>query len=157
MPGGTRAFLTFALGGEEYGVPVAQVKEIVGMMPFTAVPCTTGGLRGAVHFRGHIIPLVDLRLRLFRDEGPPSERSCIIILTGTFAEGSAVGVVVDAVSEVVTMACEEVATPPPGDMPLARSLLLGVGNVRGRSVPLLDMEKVLGAEGRKIGREAKGV
>ncbi len=155
MRSGARTFLIFSLEGRDYGVDVAQVKEIIGMPEFTAVPRSLGGLRGAIHFRGTVIPLVDLRLRFSLASCCVPVRPCVIVVEGKGPARGAVGVVVDAVSDVVAIAGEDMM--PPGEYPpLEENAFLGAGKVGDHVVPLFDMTKVLDVELWKAGQGARG-
>jgi len=76
----TGKYLTFRLAEEDYGVPLRQVKEIIGMMPVTAVPRTPGYVKGVINLRGKVIPVSDLRLRFGMDAIPYNDRTCIIVV-----------------------------------------------------------------------------
>ena len=149
-------YLTFPLGREEYGISIAKVKDIISMMVITMVPRMPGCIKGVINLRGKIIPLLDLRLKLSMEERPYTERTCIIVVE-IGGRGRTMGVVVDAVSEVVTIAEGEIEPPPQYGGSLDVSFLLGMGKVKGKVVMLLDIEKVLSVEELETVREMKGV
>ena len=95
-------YLTFQLADEDYGIALLQIKEIIGMMPITAVPRTPAFVKGVINLRGQVIPVTDLRLKFGMNESGYTDRTCIIVVE---VQGEAatvqVGVVVDAVSEVL--------------------------------------------------------
>jgi len=97
-------YLTFSLAGEEYGIGILKIREIIGMMPITAVPETPHFVKGVVNLRGKVIPVIDLRLRFGMTEIDYTERTCIIVVE---IKGDAgvmpVGTAVDAVSEVLSI------------------------------------------------------
>jgi purine-binding chemotaxis protein CheW len=73
-------YLTFSLAGEEYGIGILKVKEIIGMMPITTVPRTPAFVKGVINLRGKVIPVVDLRLKFGMQEIGYTERTCIIVV-----------------------------------------------------------------------------
>jgi purine-binding chemotaxis protein CheW len=73
-------YLTFTLDREEYGIGILKIKEIIGMMPVTAVPQTPEYVKGVINLRGKVIPVVDLRLRFGMDSMEYNERTCIIVV-----------------------------------------------------------------------------
>ncbi|RLC07538.1 MAG: hypothetical protein DRH43_11590 [Deltaproteobacteria bacterium] len=104
-------YLTFVLDEEEYGISILKVKEIIGMMPITAVPRTPVFVKGVINLRGKVIPVVDLRLKFGMEEIDYTERTCIIVVE-IAGESSHVltGLVVDAVSEEQAQGIEQINT-----------------------------------------------
>jgi purine-binding chemotaxis protein CheW len=141
-------YLTFALGAEEYGVPVLKVREIIKMMDVTAVPQVPAHVRGVINLRGKVIPVVDLRIKFGLGSQDYTERTCIVV--AEVALGSVkvmMGVIVDAVSEVLSITPQEIEdTPEFGDQ-VQTDYLRGVAKVRGRVKILLDLDRVLGGDG----------
>lgn len=135
--------LTFSLGGEGYGVSILKVKEIIGMLDITPVPRTPDYIKGVINLRGKIIPVMDLRIKFGMEEKEYNERTCIIVvevnLKGT---ERLLGVVVDMVSEVVTMSAEQVEPPPEYGMKLEHNFILGIGKIKDRVVIILDIDEV---------------
>jgi len=136
--------LTFRLGREEYGVEILKVREIVGLMDITAVPKTAAHVRGVVNLRGKIIPVVDLRRKLGLPEAASSRENCIIIVIVRSRQSDVlVGLLVDAVNEVLWVGEGEVdALPDIGDEG-ALDFIRGLAKIRGRVVILLDIDKVV--------------
>jgi purine-binding chemotaxis protein CheW len=133
-------FLTFFLAGEEYGLEILTVQEIIGMMDITPVPRTPDHIRGVINLRGKVIPIVDLRLKF---EMPPTERTaetCIIVVE---ANSLQTGIVVDQVSEVLDIAEEEVEDVPAFGSEVRTDFILGIGKSEGRVKLLLDIDRVL--------------
>ncbi|MFP4017513.1 MAG: chemotaxis protein CheW, partial [Halanaerobiales bacterium] len=109
-------YLTFSLGKEEYGIPILEVKEIIGMMEITEVPKSPEFIRGVINLRGKIIPLMDLRLKFGLEELEYTERTCIIVIDIVNDENTKqIGVAVDAVSEVVSIPEDAIESPPSYD------------------------------------------
>ena len=138
-------YLTFALGKEEYGIGILKVKEIIGMMPVTAVPRTPGHVRGVINLRGKVIPVVDLRLKFGMEEMDNSERTCIIVVEIGGAAGSVLtGIVVDAVSEVLNIKGGDIEDAPAFGSKLNTDYILGMAKMNGGVKILLDIDKVMG-------------
>lgn len=136
--------LTFALGEEHYGVFILNVKEIVGMMPITRVPNTPSFIKGIVNLRGNIIPIMDIRLKFGIEEIPYNERTCIIIIQiNVKGKGKLIGVVVDAVSEVVNILAEDVEPPPEYGIQAEDNFIVGIGKVKNKVIIILDIDKVV--------------
>ena len=78
--GGPHKFMTFALVGEEYGISIMKIKEIIGMMSVTVLPQTPDYVKGVINLRGKVIPIIDLRCKFNLEQVEPSERTCIIVI-----------------------------------------------------------------------------
>ncbi len=105
----TGKYLTFSLKEEEYGIGILKVKEIIGMMPVTSVPRTPDFVKGVINLRGKVIPVVDLRLKFSMDSIEYTDRTCIIVVEIDSDETTLlIGIVVDAVSEVLNMKESEI-------------------------------------------------
>src|SRR5512136_473784 len=102
-------FLTFFLAGEEYGIEILSVHEIIGMMPITSVPGTPDYILGIINLRGKIIPIVDLRRKFGMESKAQTSETCIIVV---HVQGVEVGTVVDRVSEVLSIPAEDIEPPP---------------------------------------------
>lgn len=97
-------FLTFLLGEEIYGLPIKKAREIIGMMETTYIPKMQSYIKGVINLRGKLVPIVDLRLRFEMAEKNYTERTCIIVIeVETHKNRRLVGIVVDAVSDVVAI------------------------------------------------------
>jgi len=141
-------YLTFALGDEEYGVPVLKVREIIKMMDITSVPQVPRHVRGLINLRGKVIPVVDLRLKFSFAEQGYTERTCIIVVEVALAASKVMmGIVVDAVSEVLTIAPDEIEQTPEFGERVATDYMKGVAKVKGKVKILLDLDRVLGTDG----------
>jgi len=141
-------YLTFALGDEEYGVPVLKVREIIKMMDITSVPQVPRHVKGVINLRGKVIPVVDLRLKFSFAEHGYTERTCIIVVEVALATSKVMmGIVVDAVSEVLTIAAEEIEQTPEFGERVTTDYMKGVAKVKGKVKILLDLDRVLGTDG----------
>ncbi len=139
-------YLTFSLGGEEYGIGILQVKEIIGMMSITSVPRTPDFVKGVINLRGKVIPVVDLRLRFSMPEADYTDRTCIIVVEMIGNSGEFItGIVVDSVSEVLNIRGEEIEPPPSFGTSLNTEYILGMAKLEGGVKILLEIDKVLSA------------
>lgn len=133
-------FLTFFLAGEEYGLEILKVHEIIGMMPITSVPRTPNFIRGVINLRGKVIPIVDLRLKLAMDPTDQTDETCIIVVQ---AGDLQIGTIVDKVSEVLDIASADIDDAPSFGGSVRSDYILGIGKSEGRVKLLLDIDKVL--------------
>jgi len=140
-------YLTFSLAGEEYGIGILKVKEIIGMMPITTVPRTPGFVKGVINLRGKVIPVVSLRLKFGMEETNYTERTCIIVVETTGQNGPVlIGIVVDAVSEVLNIKGGDIEDTPTFGARLDMEYILGMAKMNGGVKILLHIDRVLGAE-----------
>lgn len=139
--------LTFSLGSEGYGISILKVKEIIGMMDITPVPKTPEFIKGVINLRGKIIPVMDLRLKFSMDEKEYNERTCIIV-SEVLIKGSQklLGIVVDMVSEVVTISNDQIEPPPEYGTTVEHNSILGIGKIKDRVVIILDIDEVFQCE-----------
>jgi purine-binding chemotaxis protein CheW len=137
-------YLTFCLGGEEYGIGILKIREIIGMLPITSVPETPHFVKGVINLRGKVIPVVDLRLRFGMPVVAYTERTCIIVVEMRGTAGLvSVGIVVDAVSEVLNIKAEEIEETPSFGTRMNTDYILGMAKM-GKGVKLLlDIDRVL--------------
>jgi purine-binding chemotaxis protein CheW len=136
-------YLTFALAEEEYGLPVLKVREIIKMMDITEVPQVPPHVKGVINLRGKVIPVVDLRLTFGFPPRDYDERTCIIVSEVALQEGKVLmGMVVDAVSEVVSITTEEVEETPSFGGRINTEYIHGLAKVRGHVKILLDLDRV---------------
>jgi purine-binding chemotaxis protein CheW len=133
-------FLSFFLNGEEYGMEILKVHEIIGMLPVTRVPKTSAYMRGVVNLRGKIIPVIDLRLRFGMEMAEETSENCIIVVE---AGGVEIGVIVDKVSEVLEITDGEIEDVPSFGTDVSTNYLLGIGNTNGNVRMLLDIDRIL--------------
>lgn len=132
-------YLTFLTDNQYFGIPIADVVQIVGVQEITPVPEFPTYAKGVINLRGNIIPIIDVRLRLRKNEAVYNERTCIIV---TDIKGIYVGFIIDEVSEVVNIEKENISAPPKlGDY--VNSYITGVGKIGGRVVLLLDTDRII--------------
>jgi len=139
----TGKYLTFRLAEEDYGIPLLQVKEIIGMMPVTSVPQTPEHVKGVINLRGQVIPVSDLRRRFGIDATDYNDRTCIIVVEIQGAETTTrMGVIVDAVSEVLNVRKEEIKQAPSFGAHVRTDYILGMANMDESVKILLDIDRV---------------
>lgn len=129
-------YLTFRLGDEDYGIEIRFVTEIVGMQNITEVPDMPGYVKGVVNLRGQVIPVIDMRIRLHMQSRSYDERTCIVVLNINNVQ---VGIVVDTVNEVRTIAESQVSPAPRDSAPYIR----GMGKVGNDIVILLEGQRLI--------------
>jgi purine-binding chemotaxis protein CheW len=137
-------YLTFIIGKEEFGVGVLKVREIMGIQEITAVPQTPPYLKGVINLRGKVIPVIDLRLKFKLPSIDYTQRTCIIVVqVKSKAVTLLMGIVVDEVSEVITMAAGEIEDTPDFGTNVATNYILGMAKIKGKVKILLDINEVL--------------
>ncbi len=140
-------YLTFSLAGEEYGISILKVKEIIGMMPITYVPQAPGYVKGVVNLRGKVIPVIDLRLKFGIEPIDYTERTCIIVVEiGSLSKMIAMGIVVDSVSEVMNIKNGDIEDTPSFGTKLKTEFILGMAKTGAGVKILLDINLVLADE-----------
>lgn len=140
-------YLTFTLEAEEYGIGILKVKEIIGMMSITSVPRTPEFVKGVINLRGKVIPVIDLRLKFSMETIPYSERTCIIVVEiDSQASTVLIGIVVDAVSEVLNIKEEEIEETPKFGTKLDTDYILAMAKIEGEVKILLNIDRVLSTD-----------
>jgi purine-binding chemotaxis protein CheW len=137
-------YLTFTLAGEDYGIGIRKVKEIIGMMTITRIPQAPSCVKGVINLRGKVIPVVDLRLRFSLEEAQYEEKTCIIVVEVTGGNSKrAIGIIVDSVSEVLNIRGGEIEDTPDFGSGLDTRLILGLAKLGSGVKILLDIDRVL--------------
>ena len=137
-------YLTFTLAGEDYGLVIVKVKEIIGMMTVTSVPQTPAWVKGVINLRGKVIPVTDLRLKFNMEPIAYTDRTCIIVMEIQSAENTLLmGIVVDSVSEVLTIRETDIEDTPDFGSRLYTEYIMGMAKTGGGVKILLDIDKVL--------------
>ena len=140
----TRQYLTFAIGGEQFGADILRVKEIIQYDFVTRVPQLPPSIRGVINLRGGIVPVVDLGVRFLGGERPVTPSTCIVIVeTEHDGKEAVMGVIADAVSEVVAFSPEDIEPAPEFGTAIKTDFLRGLGKVGRGFVLLLDINRVL--------------
>lgn len=141
----------FELANEVYGVDISRVQEIIRMTTITRLPRAPEFVEGVINLRGKVIPVVDLKKRFGLEEGERTKSSRIVVVD---VGDHTIGMVVDAVSEVLRVLTEAVEPPSPVVTTIESDYIRGIAKVDGRLIILLDLNKVLSWEEKKKLREA---
>ncbi len=137
-------YLTFRLGTESYGIGVMSVQEIIRLESITTVPQLPNHVRGVINLRGRIVPVVDLRIRFGLATAEDGERTCIIVVQVVTRRGRVpMGLLVDAVEEVLNLGKNDVAPPPEFGCAVDVTFLRGMARIRDQVKTLLDINRVL--------------
>ena len=141
--GKTIQIVGFHLGGEEYGLDIMRVQEIILLGPITLLPQVPAYVRGLINLRGHVLPVFDLRQRFGLPPCPPSDEQRIVIVNIGTRTG---GIIVDSVTQVARFPAEAVEPTPMGVLGTENPALEGIIKSEDRMVILLDIDLLLGAE-----------
>ncbi|KND58811.1 Positive regulator of CheA protein activity (CheW) [Candidatus Paraburkholderia schumanniana] len=133
-------FLVFTLGAEEYGIDILKVQEIRGYDNVTSIANAPAFIKGVINLRGIIVPIVDMRIKFSLGRVDYDNQTVVIILN---VAHRVVGMVVDGVSDVLTLTPEQVMPAPEFGGTLATEYLTGLGTVDGRMLILMDIEKLM--------------
>lgn len=136
-------YLTFVLCGEEYGIEILKVREIIGIMNITPVPQTPGYMKGVINLRGKVIPVIDLRSKFGFQETEHTKETCIIVVE---VRNKLTGIIVDTVSEVLDVSGEDLEPAPHLGEGINTEIFLGMAKIKNKVKILLDIDKVLGTE-----------
>ena len=132
--------LTFTLGSEEYGIDILKVQEIRGYDAVTTIANTPEFIKGVINLRGIIVPIVDMRIKFNLGKVEYDQFTVVIILN---VANRVVGMVVDGVSDVITLTPEQIKPAPEFGSALDTQYLLGLGTVDERMIILVDIEKLM--------------
>jgi purine-binding chemotaxis protein CheW len=142
-----RQYLTFTLAGEPFAVGTLSVKEIIEYGQLTGVPMMPPSIRGVVNLRGAVVPVIDLVARFGGRQTEVGRRTCIVILEVDYVdEQQVIGVLVDAVNEVLEISPADIEPPPAFGAHIRTDFIQGMGKVGGRFVILLDIGRVLSVD-----------
>lgn len=140
-------YLTFMLGGEAFAIGILAIKEIIEYGHLTEVPMMPASVRGVINLRGAVVPVMDLQARFGRPASAVTKRTCIVIVeTGEADDGQVIGVVVDAVNEVLELPASDIEPPPSFGSAIRSDFVCGMAKVRGKFVIVLDVANVLAIE-----------
>jgi purine-binding chemotaxis protein CheW len=141
-------YLTFQLGGEMFAIGILAIKEIIEYGDPTTVPMMPRSVRGVINLRGAVVPVIDLQAHFGGEPAVVGKRTCIVIVeVKTGDERQVIGVVVDAVNEVIDIGAADIEPPPAFGARIRADFIQGMGKVRGRLVVLLDLDRALSTEG----------
>jgi purine-binding chemotaxis protein CheW len=134
-------FLTFSVGKEDYGIEIYHVTEIIGIQEITEVPGLPDYVKGIINLRGKIIPVIEVRRRFNKEAIEYNDRTCIIVID---IKDILVGLIIDSVSEVLTILNENIVPPPDTKNGFQNNYVKGIGKVGNAVKLLLDCEKLIG-------------
>lgn len=152
LPGGetmddSHQYLTFRIGGEVYAFGILKVKEILRYDTLTAVPSAPGSVRGVINLRGAVVPVVDLAVKFKLPPSQVTKWSCIIITEAAMeGERTVMGIMADAVNQVVELPPSEIEPPPPFGTRMKADYIVGMARSDKKFILILDVDKVLSAE-----------
>lgn len=146
----SQQFLTFHLGGEMYALSILNVKEIIEYGQLTSVPMMPASIRGVINLRGAVVPVIDMAARFHGNHSKAQRRTCIVIVEVAKAQRRFdVGIMVDAVSEVLEIPRSEIEPAPSFVENIDADFIEGMGKVNGKFVIILDIERCLSVEDLK--------
>jgi purine-binding chemotaxis protein CheW len=137
-------YLTFTLGDEVFAMDIRTVREIIQHASMTTVPLMPAFLRGVINLRGAVVPVIDLQARLGRACTTIGKKTCVVIFdASTDTEKVELGLLVDAVSEVIDIAPSDIEEPPQFGATIQREFIRGMGKVKGEFIIILEPERAL--------------
>jgi purine-binding chemotaxis protein CheW len=141
-------YMAFRLANEDYGLAILKVREIIGLMDITRVPCTDSFIRGVINLRGKVIPVIDLRMKFGMEACQATEQTVIIVVQYATTRGEiTMGVLVDQVQEVLSIDADKIEPPPSfGAGAVSADFILGIGKADKRVIFLLDIGRVLSGD-----------
>ncbi|MCP3100176.1 chemotaxis protein CheW [Myxococcus sp. K15C18031901] len=140
-------YLSFMLAGEEYGVGILRVREIIEHRPITRVPGMPAAVQGVINLRGSVVPVVDLAVKFGLPPRPITRWTCFVIVEVNLdGKQTAIGLLTDSVSEVLELGSDDIETPPAFGTRVRLDFLLGMGRHDSKFIMLLDLDRLLSVE-----------
>jgi purine-binding chemotaxis protein CheW len=137
-------YLTFRIRDEEYAVSILRVREIIEYETVTRVPTTPAHIRGVINLRGAVLPVVDLAAKFGHAESALTRTTCIVVVeTALRGDTVVVGLLADAVSQVIDLAADQIEPPPAFGTHIRVDFLVGMAKIDGRLALVLDLDRVL--------------
>lgn len=148
MPvGDNHQYLTFSVGGEVFAIGILNIKEIIEYGNVTEIPMMPAFIRGVINLRGAVVPVIDLSVRFGRQATQIARRTSIVIIEVAYDGGKQdVGIVVDAVHEVLEIHAQDIEPPPAFGAKIRTDFIQGMGKVNEKFVILLNVDRVLSVE-----------
>ena len=143
LVGGRLEVVTFTLGEEEYGIDIQRVQELRGYDAVTCIANAPAHIKGVVNLRGILVPIIDMRIRFNLGEPRYDEFTVVIVLN---IGGRVVGMVVDSVSDVITLSAEQIRPAPQMGSALDTDYLIGLGTLDDRMLILVDIDRLMSGE-----------
>ncbi len=145
--GDTHQYLTFTLGGEMFAVGILNVKEIIEYGNITEIPMMPAFIRGVINLRGAVVPVIDLAARFGGKVSEVQRRTCIVIVEVQQEDAKHdIGIMVDAVSEVLEIQASDIEPPPAFGAKIRADFIAGMGKVAGKFVIILQIDRVLSVD-----------
>lgn len=137
-------YLTFSLGDEVFAMDIRSVREIIQFSAMTIVPLMPEFVRGVINLRGAVVPVIDLKSRFGRPQAQMGKKTCVIIFdVGPEGDRVELGLLVDAVSEVIDITPSQIEPPPQFGTTIAREFIHGLGKVGSEFIVILEPERAL--------------
>lgn len=136
-------FLSFTLGKEDYGVDIQKVQELRGYDTVTRIANVPEHIKGVVNLRGIIVPIIDMRIK-FNLQAPTYDAFTVVIILNI--AGRVMGMVVDSVSDVITLKPEQIKPAPPMGSVLDTQYLMGLGTLDERMLILIDLDRLMSSD-----------
>lgn len=145
--GTSSQYLTFTLGDEVFAMDIRTVREIIQHASMTVVPLMPNFVRGVINLRGAVVPVIDLQCRFGRATTQVGKKTCIIIFDASRdGEKMELGLMVDAVSEVIEIAQSQIEAPPQFGTSIQRDFIRGLGKVDGEFIVILEPDRALNVD-----------
>lgn len=143
----TRQFLTFALADDVFAIDVTMAREVLDLVEITRVPQMPGYMLGVINLRGRVVPVIDMRRKFGMPEAEQTRDSCIVVVSAEVnGEAVTIGALADSVCEVLDFDASRIEPPPRLGTKLDTEFIQGMGNLDGRFVIILDINKVFTAD-----------
>lgn len=133
--------LSFRLGNEEYGLSIQKVQELRGYDTVTHIANAPDFIKGVVNLRGTIVPIIDMRIR-FNLGAPTYDQFTVVVILNNIG-GRVIGMVVDSVSDVITLAPEQIRPAPDMQGTMESACIVGIGTIDSRMLILIDIDKLM--------------
>jgi purine-binding chemotaxis protein CheW len=153
----SRQYVSFILAEELFGVEVTRTREILSLISVTKVPQTPDYLLGVINVRGQVVPVVDMRLKLGQPAGAETENTCIILIEiQVDDEAIVIGVLADAVREVLEISTDQIEPPPRLGTRLNTEFISGMGKINEQFIMLLNIDRIFNADDLSLAQEVSG-
>lgn len=146
-------YLSFVIAAEEYAVDILRVREIIEYDTLTRVPAMPPAVRGVINLRGRVVPVVDLAARFGMPPLPITRRTCIVLVEVAGDPPLVVGIITDAVSQVLELAAEDLEPPPAFGTAIGAEFLDGMSEAGKKFVMVLDVDRALAAAALQLPAE----
>lgn len=144
---GTQEYLTFTLGKEEYAMDILKVQEIRGYDSVTHIANSPDFMKGVINLRGVIVPIIDMRIKFNLDTVVYDEFTVVIIIN---VLGRVIGMVVDGVSDVVTLPADQIKPAPEFGSTINAEYITGIGTAGDQMLILTDIERLIGSDDMQL-------